>query len=186
MSAPSGPEQPNYGGPEQPNYGGLPNFPSAPPPMDTPRQQFTPPNEIMSAFWCYVAGALILVVSGVLTITQRQQLISTLHENNPQHLTDAQINTVITATIVATVVILVIVAALYVLFAFKLRQGRNWARIVLTVVAALALLSLLATAGGGTFLSLIGDLAAVAGCVLSYLPKSNAYIGAVRAARSGL
>jgi hypothetical protein len=178
MSAPSGPDQPNYGG--------LPNFPSAPPPSDTPPQRFTPPNEIMSAFWCYLAGALILVVSGVLTINQRQQLVSALRENNTQHLTVDQINTVVTATMAVTVVILIIVAALYVLFAFKLRQGRNWARIVLTVIAALAVLSLLAVAGSGTFLSIVGDLAAVAGCVLSYLPKSNAYLGAVRAARSGL
>lgn len=171
--------------PNDPNYRGLPNFPSAPPAMDMQQQRFTPPKEIMWSFWCYVAGALILIVSGILTISQRQQLVSALRTRNTQNLTPDQINTVVNATLVVTVVLLVVIAALYVLFAFKIRQGRNWARIVLTVVAALALISLLVTAGSSSFLSIIGDIAAVLGCVASYLPNSTAYINSVRAGRLG-
>ncbi len=46
------------------------------------------------------------------------------------------------------IVLSLMFAGLYVLFAFKLRVGRNWARIVLTIVAALALLSLLLGGAG--------------------------------------
>jgi len=79
-------------------------------------------------------------------------------------------------------VLAVIFAGLYVLFAFKLRAGRNWARIVLTVIAALDLLTLV-SGSAGTVVGYIGALAAVIGCVMSYMANSNGYIRAVKAAR---
>lgn len=171
--------------PNDPNYRGLPNFPSAPPAADMQQQRFTPPQEIMWSFWCYVAGALILIVSGVLAAAQRQQFVTALRQNpSVKNLTPDQFNAAVTAAIVLQVVLAVVISALYVLFAFKIRQGRNWARIVLTVVAALALIALLLT-GGSSVLSVIGRIAAVLGCVASYLPNSTAYINAVRAGRLG-
>jgi len=61
------------------------------------------------------------------------------------------------------VVSAVIIAGLYLLFAYKLRAGRSWARIVLTIIVALHLLILIFILGG-TLVSYIGALAAIAGC----------------------
>lgn len=178
MTSPYDPDQP------PPNYGGIPSYPSAPQPSDYQPQRITPPNEIMAAFWCYVAAALILVVGGLFALGERQQLIEDLRLSQAsQGLTDAQLQAAATASIIITLVIVIVIAGLFVLFAFKMRQGRNWARIVLTVLAAFALLSLLFAGSGGSVLRLVGDLASVAGAVLTYLPKSSMYFAASRQAR---
>ena len=78
-------------------------------------------------------------------------------------------------------VVFTIIAALYALFAFKLRAGRNWARIVLTIIAVLDLLGLISR--NGNPIGYVGALAAIVGCVLSYLPNSGAYFAAVKASR---
>ncbi|HVV20764.1 MAG TPA: hypothetical protein VHF06_15120 [Pseudonocardiaceae bacterium] len=168
--------------PSDPNgYGqqGLPNFPAAPPPMEQPQARFTPPNEIQAAFWCYLAAAIVGLIGALMLFGSREQLLDTLRASNTA-LTEDQLNSVVSITIGSVVAVAVVFAALYGLFAFKLRAGRNWARIVLTIVAALALLSLLIGGAGTSVLRLVGDLAAIAGAVLSYMPNSNAYINAVK------
>lgn len=180
MTTPSDPNQPEYGYGQQ----GLPNFPAAPPPTEAPEQRFTPPTQITAAFWCYVVAAVVGVIGGLLVIGQRQQLLDATRAAPANHgLTDTQLQAVVNFAVGFAVVVSLVIAALYLLFAFKLRAGRNWARIVLTVIAVFALLSLLLGGAGTSVLRLVGDLAAVAGAVLSYLPNSNAYIAAVKRSR---
>lgn len=176
MTTPSDPDQqPDHGYGQQ----GLPNFPAAPPAMDVPRQTYTPPTEIQAAFWAYIVAALVGVIGALMLFGARQQLLDAARTSSPT-LTEDQLNSVVSITIGSIVVVGLIFAALYVLFAFKLRAGRNWARIVLTIVAVLALLSLLIGGAGSSVLRLVGDLAAIVGAVLSYMPNSNAYINAVK------
>jgi hypothetical protein len=178
MTTPSDPNEPGYSQPS-----GLPNFPAAPPATESAARTYTPPTEMTAAFWCYVVAALISLVGGLLVIGQKQAFLDTLRKSsNNANLTPEQLDSVASTEITVAIVIAVIIAALYLLFTFKLRAGRNWARIVLTVVAALALLSLL-FGNGQTLLGYIGELAAVAGAVLSWLPKSSEYIAAVKASR---
>ncbi|MEW2502472.1 hypothetical protein AB0878_18585 [Amycolatopsis sp. NPDC047767] len=83
-------------------------------------------------------------------------LVDALRSSNRQNggqLTDAQIDQAVNVGMVVAVVI----ALLCLLFAFKLRAGRNRARIVLTVITALQLISLLV--GQCTVLGYIGVLA---------------------------
>lgn len=159
---------------------GFQSYPSAPPPQEAPRQTYAPPTEIMAAFWCYIVGAVITVVGGLLVLTQRQAIVDATRANNTSNLSDSTIQAAANIAVAIAIVLSLIFAGLYVLFAFKLRVGRNWARIVLTIVAVLALLSLLLGGAGTSILRLIGDLAAIAGAVLSYVPNSNAYIAAMK------
>ena len=181
MTTPSDPNDPNRG-----YQSGLPNFPSAPPPSDYGNQQqaqsFQPPQTIMASFWCFVGAAVIVLLGGILTTGDKQAILDKLRTTNTTNLTESQLETVASTAVVIAVVATVIIAGLYVLFAFKLRAGRNWARIVLTIVAVLDLLALL-TGQGGAAVGYIGALAAIIGCVLSYLSSSNAYFAAVKAAR---
>jgi hypothetical protein len=157
----------------------------APPPIDQPQQSaVAPPKEVLGAFWGYVVAAVVTLVSGLLILGQKQELIDSVRAANNQggSLTDDQITQFANILVVAAAVIAVIFAALYLLFAFKLKAGRNWARIVLTIIAVLALLSLL-FGGVGSVLGYIGELAAVIAAVLSYLPVSNAYFTAAKASR---
>jgi uncharacterized protein (DUF983 family) len=180
VTIPSDPNQPE-------STSGLPNYPSAPAANEygqTQQPAYAPPREIMISFWCYVGAAAIVLIGGLFAITLKQSVLDTLRNNNTTGLTASQLETAANAAVVVAVVISVIIAGLYLLFAFKLRAGRNWARIVLTVIAAIDLLSLISiTRQGGSPISYIGALAAIAGCVLSYLPNASAYFTAVKASR---
>jgi hypothetical protein len=162
---------------------GLPNYPAAPPPSDTglPEQVYPPPREIVVSFWCYLVAAAIVLVNGLVSIGSKQAVVTALHKTSPT-LTPSQLDSAATGAVAIAVVLAAIFAGLYVLFAFKLRAGRNWARIVLTVIAALDLLTLV-SGTAGTVVGYIGALAAVIGCVMSYMANSNGYIRAVKAAR---
>jgi hypothetical protein len=155
------------------------------PPIDQEQQPAPrPPNEVLGAFWGYVVAAVVTLVTGVLILGQKQQIADSMRAANKQggSLTDAQIDQVATIGVTAAVVVAVIFAGLYLLFAFKLKNGRNWARVVLTIIAVIALLSLL-LGGVGSVIGYIGELAAVIAAVLSYLPASNAYFAASKASR---
>lgn len=180
MTTPSDPNQPGeYGSYGEPSS--LPRFPEAPPSSEGLTPAVTPPTEIMAAFWCYIVAAVVTVVGGLLVLGSRQQIMDAVRNaGTGSNLTSQQLDDAANFAIGFAVVLSLVFAGLYVLFAFKLRAGRNWARIVLTVIAALELLSLLTSNGGGSALRYIGDLAAIVGAVLSYLPNSNAFFAAVK------
>jgi hypothetical protein len=156
-----------------------------PPPVDAGRAGPHPPSTIVAAFWGYVIAAIAGLLGGLIVLGSKQAIVDALRTANVQNgskLTEAQIDQFANVGIVAALVIAVIVALLYVLFAFKLKAGRNWARILLTVIAVFALISLLIGQGGNP-VGFIGELAAVIAAVLSYLPASNAYFAAMKTAR---
>lgn len=176
MTTPSDPGRPDHG---QDSFS---SFPQAPPIGEEPmRQSLTPPKEIVAAFWCFMVGAAITALGGVLVLTQRQEILdATRAANAARGLSDDAIQSAVSFVVGAAVVLALLFAALYVLFAFKLRAGRNWARILLTIVAALSLLSLLYGGTGVSVLRVVGDLTAVVGAVLTYLQSSSNYIAATK------
>jgi ABC-type transport system involved in cytochrome bd biosynthesis fused ATPase/permease subunit len=157
-----------------------------PPPIDSGSQTAAPrpPTEIVGAFWAYLVAAIAWLIGGLLVIGNKQQIADALRSANNQGgaLTESQIDTAANVGVILVVVVAVVISSLYALFAFKLKAGRNWARIVLTVLAALALISLL-LGTGGNFVSYIGQFAAILAAVLSFMPGSNAYIAQVKASR---
>jgi hypothetical protein len=136
------------------------------------------------ASWGFLIAAVIGLVGGLLVLGNRQEVINELRaaEKPGTAVSNADITTLANVSIGIAIVIAVVIAGLYALFSFKLKAGRNWARILLTIVAALALLSLVQD-HGGSWLSYVGEAAAVIAAVLSYFPDSNEYIAAVKAAR---
>lgn len=76
--------------------------------------------------------------------------------------------------------IAVIVAAILVMGAMYLARGAGWARIVISVVAAVSVLGLaltvVASAAGPSPASLVTALLLVVGMVLAFLPPSSAYL----------
>ncbi|SFW85318.1 hypothetical protein [Amycolatopsis australiensis] len=137
------------------------------------------PSTVEGAFWAFIASTVLGLVGGVLIFASRDAIAAALRDSTRRSggtLTDAQIDQAVNITMIVALVIAVIIAALYLLFAFKLRAGRNWARIVLTVITALQLISLLA--GQSTVLGYVSVAAAVVGVILSFLTPSNAYFAA--------
>ncbi|MGN6762662.1 MAG: hypothetical protein ACTHJI_15195 [Leifsonia sp.] len=173
-------------------------FPSAPPPppvgygapawgdgapVVAPSE---PPRTVTIAFWLYIAGAVLSVISGIITIAivsgSRAQLLSAvqrpginLRGATPQQAADAAL----VVAIVFTIVTLLFWAITLVLFAFFLRRGANWARIILTILTVLSLLNIINGYGAG-FLEFALAVVAV---VLIWLRPSNEYFAAVKAAK---
>ncbi|MGH1526616.1 hypothetical protein ACRAWC_22455 [Leifsonia sp. L25] len=145
-----------------------------------------PPRTVNIAFWLFIAGAVLSVISGIITIatigSQRAQFLDAIRNSsqantgNPQSLADA----VIAGATTWAVVTLIFWAVAFVLFAFFMRRGANWARIVLTVLTVLSLLNIINGFGTG-FLQFA---AAVVAVILMFLRPSNEYFAAVRASKA--
>jgi hypothetical protein len=161
------------------------NYPNHPDSAEAaPSATAARPGTVEGAFWAFIASTVIGLVGGLLIFANRDAIATTLRDSNRRSggsLTDAQIDQAVNVTMIVALVIAVIISALYLLFAFKLRAGKNWARIVLTVITALQLISLLA--GQATIGGYISVAAAIIGVVLSFLTPSNAYFAAAKTTR---
>lgn len=131
-----------------------------------------------------MAATLVGIAGAVFLFFSRDALADAMRRTNGQNaarLTDAQIDQAVTIGITAGAVIALAFALLHLLFAFKLRAGRNWARIVLTVLSALQVVSLLA--GQATIVGSVSAVFALAGVILSFLPSASQYIAATKDGR---
>ncbi|MDR6972179.1 hypothetical protein [Leifsonia shinshuensis] len=145
-----------------------------------------PPRNVNIAFWLFVAGAVLSVISGIITIvaigSQRADFLEAVRQSNrngsanPESVADA----VIAGATTWAIITLIFWAVALVLFAFFMRRGANWARIVLTVLTVLSLLNIINGYGAG-FLQFA---LAVVGVILIWLRPSNEWFAAVKAAKA--
>ncbi|MEU6150690.1 hypothetical protein ABZ816_11880 [Actinosynnema sp. NPDC047251] len=180
MTTPQDPDR----GPQQPHI-------PAPPPLSESELHGTPsaagpalpvPKEVQISFWIWIAGAVLSVIGGLLAFAQRDAVADALRRA-PQtaDLSAEEFDALVSANIMITAVVGVVMAGLYVLFAFKARAGRNWARVVLAALTVLGLLSTLLVGAGVS--GLLTSLISVVAVVLLYLPNSKAYFDSVKRAR---
>jgi hypothetical protein len=144
------------------------------------------PTTITASFFGYLLSTLASVITGVIIMTSRQQLLDALrtaNDSNTKRLTEDQLQHAASLGQITAMVVVVVFALVYLLLAFRLRAGRNWARIVLTVFVAFQVISSLATLQGTSVVSYIGTGISVIATVLAYLPDSNSYIRQVKQAR---
>lgn len=146
------------------------------------------PSSVTTAFWLYVAGAgvgLISVVVGAVVGIQRirsGQLAGSLPPGTD--VSPSVINTALTVGVALGVAVGVLSITAYLVFAFLMRGGANWARIVLTVLSAIALVSGLVGLLGLNLLNLLVSALVVTAAVLLYVPASNAFFAARSAGRA--
>ncbi|MDQ0031161.1 hypothetical protein [Arthrobacter bambusae] len=161
-----------YGQPSAPQYGqgGPTTWPS-----QQPAATSRVPQLVNISFWLMLAAGFLTLLGIPFTIAT---LNSPAGKNMLEQALTAQgsnasgidVNSFISILITALVIFSVIFAGLYALVAFKVRQGKNWARILGTVFAAISLLGL-TQIGMGTITILLG----IAAIVLLYLPASAPY-----------
>jgi len=158
----------------------------SPPPRPTTARLSAPPLSamrdrprpwsVMAAFWLWVAGGLAALAAVALVAGRldelRAEFVREARANDPTATAD-------TVERVADLSVLVItgggllLAVTGVLSAVAMRAGRNWARILLVVVAALAVgWAVLVVAPAGPLVVAVAAAAVVA-VVLSYLPRSK-------------
>jgi len=138
------------------------------------------PKEVRISFWIWIAGAVLSAVGGLLALTQRDEVARVLR-GTPQFADapQAELDAAVAASVLFSIVFGLVIAGLYVLFAFKVRAGRNWARVTLTVLTALGLLSLLL---GASVSGLLTSLLSVIAVALLYTRNSRAYFDSVKRA----
>ncbi len=195
---PSGPQYPGQQGgyPGRPPYpggaGGYPGYGSGgaayPGGAGLPPEP-TRPTTVSYSFWCWIATTVAGLANLILTLTSPVWALAieaAARESSTRNPID--VTALVNVLKVIVVIVFLISMAIYLLFAFKMRAGRNWARIVLTVFGALSLLFVVTptsrsvTVGTQTFEASqgqwVGWLTAalvVAGIVLMYLAPSNKF-----------
>ncbi len=158
---PQGPQQPQSPYPQEPypqgaapqgppGYPGQGGYPGTAPPQygsdqygqygSAPPQR---PKEVDTSFWLWIGSMVVSLLGAILTFSQldgiRQQAIDEALRADPS--IDRQFfESTFDAVLVGGLVFGLIVAALVLFFVFKMRAGRNWARIVLTVLGAINVL----------------------------------------------
>lgn len=153
------------------------------------------PGSVKGAFLIYVVAALLAIVGAVLLVTSKTWDAAIAASAGKANASGITAESLANAVKIATIVVTVIIVGLYLLFAFKMRAGRNWARVVLTVLSALSIANTarssssitvnnqVYSAAGSQVFSWLGAILAILAIVLMFLPASNAYFTASKAAR---
>jgi hypothetical protein len=177
----------------------MPVYPGGPTGGYRPEQGPPParPTTVVAAFWLWIAAAVAAVISAVLVFTSDiwDQALARAGINGTTA-GGISVDTLITTAKTIAVVVMVIFVALYVFFAVKMYLGRNWARVVLTVLAGLAIISgfsaraevtvgdTVYAAGSSEALRWVQVGLSVIGLILMWLAPSNDYFSAVKARRT--
>ena len=152
------------------------------------------PRNVNTAYWLYVVSAVVGLIGFVLTLVLLPAAVTAVEQQYQGRDTggvDVHAVAVASATGTAIVGGLFAVAffVLTLVFAAKMRAGRNWARIVLAVFAALHVVGLLSLALGSTpvvsaLLSVVVAVLAAIAAILTFLRESNAWFQEQKAARA--
>jgi len=135
------------------------------------------PKEVQLSFWLWIATAALMVVGALLILTQRDVVLAELRKADTSGLTEEQLQSFATISVVFYVLVGVVLAGLFAFFAIKMRAGRNWARITLLVLGIIVLLYQVI---GLTLIGLLTALVVLGGLITLNLKPSTAYFAANR------
>jgi hypothetical protein len=147
--------------------------------MTTETVRATPPSTIIAAFFGFLVSTVSAIAGGLLVLSARDEIAAALRRDNPS-LAQDQLDRLTLVAQVIPVAIAGVIALVYLWLSFKLKAGRNWARVTLTVFTLLQAASLLTTQP--SWAGYVSCGIAVVATVLSYLGPSNRYIAGVRRA----
>ncbi|MCU1531447.1 MAG: hypothetical protein JWO49_1018 [Arthrobacter sp.] len=177
------PQPPQYGqnASSAPQYGqNLPAYgkgdygqsPYAQYPSGQPQGPVGAPKLVNTAFWLLVASGVLWVLSLLLSLGMIDSPEMRRQFEEQMAAGGAQIDfNDIKGFLVGTILVMAAIGAgLYALVAFNIRKGKNWARILGTVLAALSIVSLLPLG-----LNTVSVLAGIAAMVMLYLPATSPY-----------
>jgi len=141
-----------------------------------PPKTISPPREVTSSVQLWLANILASVVIGVVSVIVDGSY--PLVHLQASASTPGQAHAELVGLAVGAGVVVAVFYALEVLFVWRMRSGRRWARVVLTVLAAFSVLSnvLSLLQGGFTVVSAVVSLLLVpAAAVLMYRPAAKSY-----------
>jgi ABC-type Fe3+ transport system permease subunit len=134
-------------------------------------EQVDPPRPVQISFWLWVVAGVVQVLNYVLLVVNRQQITdAVLKGNTDQRVSADQLASGVTVAVTIALIGAVSFAALFLLFAYKARQGTRSARTVLTVLFVLGVVIQLALGLLWVYVALLSVLIGLIALVLMYLP----------------
>lgn len=147
-----------------------------------------PPQPVTTAYWLYVAGAIIGLIGAVVVAVLIPVSISSATASTAQLLKNqgaaspAQTTSMLIGVAIAVSVVSVLLSIGYsiamLLLAPRMRRGSNRARIALIVLAGLQIVGAFGSYGVGA----VHFLVLLAALILTVLPASNAWFRSMRPA----
>ncbi|QFZ23583.1 hypothetical protein [Saccharothrix syringae] len=110
-----------------------------PTPNTRPTNQPTPPRPLHLARWLFIASAALGLVRFVVQLSDREMLIDQLRLQQPT-LGQDELDAAATGGTFFGLLLAAALLLVYVLLANRMAQGRNWARVLLTALAAAGIL----------------------------------------------
>jgi hypothetical protein len=127
------------------------------------------PSTVRASFWLWIASVVISAIAVIVALAIGvPETVGTADGSSTGAVAGS-------AVVITAILSLVVGGGLRVLFAIFLLRGRNWARIVLVIIAAITVFGSVAAIATGDVIQLIVLLIVVAAAVLMFLPASNAY-----------
>lgn len=94
----------------------------------------TPPQRVRLAWWLWLASIVVGFIRTVVSLSDRRMLIEQMQQVAPE-LSQSELDDAANSGIMFALLLALVTAAVYVLVANRMVQGRNWARIVVVVLA---------------------------------------------------
>jgi hypothetical protein len=126
----------------------------------------TTPTSVKISFWILLISLVLDAVTAIVFITSGFATAA-----SPEAATALGANAG-GGVYIATGVVTLILVAIELIILWKMRAGRNWARIVITILEILALGSIFA---GFSLLGILGFFLSIVALVLLWVPASNNY-----------
>jgi len=141
-----------------------------------PTASLRPPVLVQVAFWIWIAAAVLVLVRVVLVFQQKNAIVDALRTSRPTGIAPSQYPQYAQELIDVQVVLFVLAAIFFVFFAYKVRGGRNWARLTITVITVIGVFYTAYT--GLNWETAISLVISVVPIVLINLPRSTAFFAA--------
>jgi hypothetical protein len=171
-----GQNAPQYGQQTPPAYGqNAPQYgqsPYAQYPSEQPQAPGPVPQLVNTSFWLIIAAGALWVISMLVSLgTLDTPAVRDMFEQQMAASGTSVDFESIKGVLIGTIVVFAAISAgLYALVAFNVRKGKNWARIMGTVFAALSVFNIIPLS-----LATLAALVGIAAIVLLYLPAAAPY-----------
>ena len=142
------------------------------------------PGEIVWAFWLLIASTVESVAAGLLNLTDHAYTEQMARRIQIQNLDPAQEQAIARAVSGNAIVFTLVVSVLiWVLLAFKVRAGRNWARVLVIVLWLFGAVGLWAffsqyPSGVSQILAVVPSLLILAAIVAMFRPRARVFFRA--------
>lgn len=128
------------------------------------------PTELKVSYWIWLIGGMLGVLGGLFGMLATLALFT--------------VAPALAAVVLLLVLVALVLAAAQILLVLKMKEGKEWARLALTIVAGVSLVLAVigGSVGGGSGIgnNWLGFLISAAATVLMWLPNSQAWFNSVK------